>query len=531
MDQTLCAAAHLVEGFADYTFRIMNGRPQAGAPSLTEDPVALLRHAGAARRLRRFRDALCCLIAFSVGGLILVRLTAELGLLRASLVLALTIAGWAGRRQVKRALRAWFTWAWRNGRDRHRKGPLRWLAATALLAALAAGLVLAQPVLWTCVAVALTGLALGWFVVVGESAWAHRRAAAVLAAGAPPARQLAARLNGELERRVGQLATANVVAYSESRAAAPFVGNGFIVRPWKTDIDVTKRAAGTEDSFELFDIVDFHEWLEAQFAIENAVESSAARQLTAGHRLYVDGRKIAWESDLVAAEQPLPRSRVDWEYLARELRQSDRAEDRRVYFYVQEVCRGGDIAVCILVRPLLQGGTLSIEFVPLVIPPIQPDVRALIDTVPIRLRDQCGRAIRIWTRHTPAAVFGSPLRCAASVAEWLHRLTQRSRWRLAARYGWFYDLGAVMSVREGVCWADPDELDHFVIRDLIRINDRLRDRLMTSIKAYLREHGIDVEQLATGLAITNIQNWNVGNVRADMVGFGNSNTFGDKGQA
>jgi hypothetical protein len=530
VEQTLCAAAHLAEGCADYIVGLMNGRPQGGAPSLTEDPVALLRHAHAARRRQRCRDALCCLIALSVGGMIVVRLAAPLGLGGALLALFVMILGWAGRRPLKRGLRAWCAWAWRSGRDRHRKQPLRWLTAVGVAVVLAVVLILMQPLMWKCFAIVSAGTGLGWLVIVGESFRAHRRAAALLAEGAPSPRNLAAPLPGKVERRVAQLAEANVVAYSESRAAAPFVGNGFIVRPWKMDIDVTKREKGSDDAFRLFDIVAFHETLEAQFAIENAVESNRSRRLTAGHRLYVDGRKIAWRSDLMDAERPLPGARVDWEYLSEELTQSDHSEDRRVYFYVQEVCRGGEIAVCIFVRPLLQGGILSIEFVPLVIPPIQPEVRSLVDNVPGRGRDQLGRAVRIWTRRTPAMVYGSPVRCALSVGEWLNRSAARAHWRLAARCGWFYDHGAVMSVREGVCWREPDEFDHFVVRDLIRINDRLRDRLVASIKAYLKDFGIDVQQLETAVAITNIQNWNVGNVRADMVGFGNNNTFGNPGR-
>ncbi|MET0492738.1 MAG: hypothetical protein ABW000_06350 [Actinoplanes sp.] len=215
-----------------------------------------------------------------------------------------------------------------------------------------------------------------------------------------------------------ELADANVIAYSEARASAPFVGNGFVVRPKTLDIDVHRRASdgGGANAFTLLDIVAFHERLEAQFAIENAVENTATRKITAGHRLYVDGRKIPWSSDLIEPGRPVPRSRVSWEYLAEELTHPERADDRRVYFYLQEIGRDGEIGVCIFVRPLLQGGKLSLEFQPLVIPPIHPDVEALIADLPRTLRDQVARAARIWTLRVPAAVFGGPLRCALRAA-------------------------------------------------------------------------------------------------------------------
>ncbi|MEV6489827.1 hypothetical protein AB0M20_14540, partial [Actinoplanes sp. NPDC051633] len=66
VNQTLSAATHVSEGFADYVFQILDGRPQGGAPSVTEDPVALIRHAAASRRLRLVREITCCLIAVVV---------------------------------------------------------------------------------------------------------------------------------------------------------------------------------------------------------------------------------------------------------------------------------------------------------------------------------------------------------------------------------------------------------------------------------------------------------------------------------
>jgi hypothetical protein len=529
VNQTLSAATHVSEGFADYVLRILDGRPRGGAPSVTEDPVAVVRHAAASRRLRLAREVVCCLVAVVVTGAVIGRLSHPLGFRPALTVVALVIAGCAARRRLARGLKAVVGWAWRSKRDRRRPGPLWWVAGLAGATMLILALVLSRAALWDCAAMVLFGLVVGGVVVIAESAVAHRRAAAIVDEGAPEPRDLASPVRRRLEQRIENLTGANVVVYSEERASAPFVGNGLVVRPWKLDIDVHRRPPdAAEDTFELFDVVAFHEWLEGQFIVETAVESTASRQLMAGHRLYVDGRKIAWDSPLVADGRPV--AHVDWEDLAEELRHPERADDQRVYFYLQEICRNGEIGVCTFVRPLLQGGSLSIEFVPLVITPVHPDVEALIAHLPFNLRDQVGRAVRLWTFHIPAAVFGSPVRCARRLFEWGARQSVRAHWRLAVRCRWFYDLGAVMSIREGVSWRTPEELDHFAIRDLIRINDQLRDRLVTSIKTYLHAHGVDPDQLETAVTVNQIQNWNVGNVRADMVGFGNDNTFGNPGR-
>ncbi|MEU8610913.1 hypothetical protein AB0C29_23280 [Actinoplanes sp. NPDC048791] len=529
VNQTLCAATHVSEGLADYVLRILDGRPQGDAPSITEDPVAVVRHAAASRRLRLGREVGCSLVAVVVICSVIGRLSHPLGFRPAVAAVALFIAVCAARKRLARGLRAMGVWAWRSNRDRGRSGPLRWVASLTCATMLAIVLVLSQAALWDCALMVLVGLATGGVVVIAESAMAHRRAAAIVAEGSSEPRDLAPPVHRRLEQRIEGLTSANVVVYSEERASAPFVGNGLVVRPWKLDIDVRRRPSDApDDTFETFDVVAFHEWLEGQFLVETAVESTTSRQLMAGHRIYVDGRKLAWNSPLVADGRPLPH--VEWEKLAEELRHPERADDQRVYFYLQEICRDGEIGVCTFVRPLLQGGSLSIEFVPLVITPVHPDVEALVIDLPLGLRDQIGRAIRLWTFRIPAAVFGSPIRCARRLFDWGARQSARAHWLLAVRCRWFYDLGAVMSIREGVSWRTPEELDHFVIRDLIRINDQLRDRLVTSIKTYLQAHGIDPDQMETAVTINQIQNWNVGNVRADMVGFGNNNTFGNPGR-
>ncbi|MEV6492006.1 hypothetical protein AB0M20_25820, partial [Actinoplanes sp. NPDC051633] len=485
--------------------------------------------AAASRRLRLVREITCCLIAVVVICAGIGRLSHLLGFRLAVAAVALLIAVCTGRRLLARGLKAMVGWAWRNKWDRRRPGPLRWVACLVLATILALALVMSQAALWDCAAMVLLGFVIGGVVVIAESAVAHRRAAAIVAEGSPEPRDLAPPVHRRLEQRIEGLAGAEVVVYSEERASAPFVGNGFVVRPWKLDVDVHRRPpAATDDTFEMFDVVAFHEWLEGQFIVETAVASTASRQLAAGHRIYVDGRKIAWDSPLVADGRPLQH--VDWEYLSEELRHPDRADDQRVYFFLQEISRDGEIGVCTFVRPLLQDGNLSIEFVPLVIPPVHPDVEALVADLPLNLRDQIWRAMRLWTIHIPSAVFGSPVRCVRRVLAWGARQSTRVYWRLAVRCRWFYDLGADMSIREGVSWRTPEEFDHFAIRDLIRINDQLRDRLVTSIKTYLQAHGIDPDQLETAVTINQIQNWNVGNVRADMVGFGNNNTFGNPGR-
>jgi hypothetical protein len=521
----MCAGAYVWEGFADYVLATFDARPGAGAPSITEDPVALLRHSVAARRTRLRRDALLLLVAATTAAVVTAQLGARTGYGAAVLVQAAGIAAWAGRRLLTRGLRALWLWAWKAHQYRSKR-PLRFIVAVAVAVLVVVASSLVQPEFWQCVRFAAIPLAVGWAIVVIDAYVAHRRAGAVLADRAPDARHLVPAVDGTAEARAAAMATMNVVVYSGDRGSNPFVGNGFIVKPASLDVDVNKRASDDASkvmAFDLFDVTAFHEALAERFSVECDVESTPTRWLSSGHRLYVDGRRIAWKSRLLDACRPV--AWVDWDDLIWLVTDKDHADDRRVYFFVQEVVREGNLGVCILIRPILQSGKLWIEVVPLYLPPLNSVLEEVIDKVPRGRRDQLLRAITTGTLGTPTAIFGSPVRCAVRTWRWLARRWNHARWWLAARFDWSYDHGADLSIREGACLLEPKEHDHFVIQDLVRIYDGLMDRVRRSIEAYLREVGVDTTQFEKA-ATVNIQSWTVGTVRAEMVGFGNNHTFG-----
>jgi hypothetical protein len=329
-----------------------------------------------------------------------------------------------------------------------------------------------------------------------------------------------------MEDRLSRLAAMNVVVYHAKRLRNPFIGNGFQVRPWRLDLDVTKGMTNSDGTTQVpkdVDIVDLHRFLADQFTIETAVEATASRQLYSGHRLYVDGSRIPWGDALLTGNPPFPRERLDWEEIVEELRRPEDADHRRVYFYLQEIGRHGDVAVAMFVRPHLNGHLLSIEFVPQVILPVDENMEAAVRCVSGNVLDWLSAAVRYATRATPRLMSSSPAQCTGGIRRRLRIRASERRWRLAARRGRLHDFGAVRSVREGVSEHEEESLSRFGMADLETINSHLRTRLLDSIKEYLNRLGIDTNPVDDRTVY--IQSWTFGDVWAGVASFGNDNDF------
>jgi hypothetical protein len=530
VDQTLCAAAYLCEGFAEYVHWFLSGRPgEAWAPCWGVDTVALLRHANLVRHVRGLRDAGLSLLTVAVVAVIVAQIAGSFGVVPSAVTAVAMIVGWACHRHFHRLLQGVWAKVWMGGwKDRLRRAR----RALALVAAIVFALVLAVPpvLIWVCLSTVFVMMVLAWLVAVAELLWAQGRAGAVLASGVEPCDLVRRRLTPSLEARAASMTSMNVLVYSPERASMPFVGNGFQVRPWRLDVNVQKGATGStgrEEAPKDVDVVELHEFLEQRFSIEVAVEGTASRRLSTGHRLYVDGARMPWGSTLLVGDPPLPSSRVEWQDLVPEIGQSHDVGHQRIYFYLQEIGRQGQIVVAVFVRAYLHGAHLAIEVVPHMLLPIRSDIEAVVTALPKHRLDRLAMAVRGATSNLPALVLDSADRCIRAVrGRRQTRLSQR-RLRRAARRRRPHDFGAVISIREGVMEADATRLEHFVVADLARINANLIGRIMACVKKFLDERGVNTEALenSTRRTVNHIQNWNVSNFKAETLGIGNKHVF------
>jgi hypothetical protein len=495
-EQILCAAAHVYPGLADYVVHILLWLfPAAWAPEVGVDPVALLRHATAARRRQCRRDVLLVLLTLGTVGTPVTVLAVHSGPLPAAVLTAVLVVAWAGRARVGRWLRAGWADAWSGDPLPRKRGTTRLAWALALLACAVLSAWHLR-VLVPALVAAVLGVGLSWVVVIIDLGGAQRRAGAALARGARP-RGLAPPLAPELEARLDGLAETNVVVFNAARADTPFVGSGYRLPAWSVLVDLNRGAtddSGREQPTSEVRVADLHAFLADQFSVETSVESSPSRELTSGHRLYVDGSRIPWDSGLLAGWppvpcQPLPASDVD-----RHLDESQDAAHRRAYFYLQEVGRHGTIAVTLFVRAHRQGPVLTIEFVHHLLLPVAGDIEAAVAGLGTHRLDHWRAAIREGTRRVLPMMAGSPACWVRRIRDRVRVVHSRFAWRRAARWQRPFDFGSSESVREGLAMEVPTEAGHFAKEDLVRIHDHLQARVLGSIRQFLDARGVNTDQ-------------------------------------
>src|SRR5262249_30771087 len=153
--------------------------PAAWAPSVAVDPVALLRHATAARRRHHWRDAVLLALTLGTAGTPVVVLAVRSGPVSAATLTVLLAASVTGPAQVRNFLRAGWADTWSRDQERRRRGTTRLAWALAVVAC-AVLLAWHLRVLGPGVAAAAVGVGLSWVVVVVELLGAQHRARAVL---------------------------------------------------------------------------------------------------------------------------------------------------------------------------------------------------------------------------------------------------------------------------------------------------------------------------------------------------------------
>jgi hypothetical protein len=200
---------------------------------------------------------------------------------------------------------------------------------------------------------------------------------------------------------------------------------------------------------------------------------------------------------------------------------------RRVYFCLQEVARDGEIVVSVFARPHIHDRLLYLEIAMHALFPPDPVIAAQVNKLSVHPVDRLSNAVRRGSRRLLPMIFGSFRR---SWREGRFAMRRRSRRRLAeraVRRQRPFDFGANITLREGISTDDVDELHYNAIMDVVSIGASLQNRLLSVVREFLVAHRIDTTDFdkTQQTIVTTIQTWNVGQVKAEMVGFGNNNDF------
>jgi hypothetical protein len=523
-DQTTryaAAAAHINPWLCASILTNFFGRPYAAwGPSIGVDPVAVLRHAVEARRRRRIRDAVLIIVLVAAVATVLVRLAARHGL-RPTMVTFVVLAAIAVVGRLMRGpLRRTAAKAWSGLRGK----PTRMIAAgsSAVLMVVVVGTtVIRWPGLMVDLVVMTGALIASWATLI-VSAYLSLRRAAIVRDTAGRTADLARPLKAALEDRLRELTTANVVVYGAGRAELPFLGSGQRIRTWKFEIDVKRGApgpAGARLEPLPFTDLDLNRYLDRSFLAEQT------ETMTCTHRLYIDGRSGQLVDSTAAGSHPVQF--VPSEALLGEIERTGNDNYRRVYFCLQEVARDGEVVVSVFVRPRLRGRLLYIELAMHALFSLDPVIVGQVRRLSNHRVDRAQAALGRGTRRLPRMIFGAFRRSWLDIREVWRRARRRRLARRAMRRERPFDFGANITLREGISTDEVEDLHFNAVMDVVSIGAALQNQLLNTLQEFLEHHRIDTADFTETKQqiVTTIQTWNVGQVKAEMVGFGNNNDF------
>ncbi|GIE92634.1 hypothetical protein [Paractinoplanes rishiriensis] len=516
------AAAHINPWLCRSILSNFLDRPQcAWGPAIGVDALGVVRHAVEARRRRRVRDLLLVGVLLGAAVTVLVRLSARHGLRPTVSTMAvcalLAGVGWLFRRLLWRKIAE----GWRKLRGR--PGQLLSSIAGALLLLTLTGMTVVRwPGIRTDLAIA-AGAALAAWAVLLVSAWLSLRRAVAVRDGCGRTASLARPLPATVEDRLSELPDENVVVYGAGRDVLPFLGSGQRIKDWTFEVDVTKGALGSAG--ERLKPLPFTDYELNRFLDESFVGDRSDTK-THTHRLYVDGRT---KELLGEAGEPLPHpvQRVPHDLILEEIGRTRTDSYRRVYFCLQEVARDGEIVVSVFARTRTRNRLLYLELALHALFPLHPAVIGPVSHLSSHPLDLARNALGRGSRRLPRMIFGAFPRCAAEVRDLLRRSRNGRLALRALRRDRPFDYGANITLREGISAVDVEDLHYNAIVDVLSIGASLQARLLTELHHFLRKHQIDTADFdrTKQNIVTTIQTWNVNEVKATMVGFGNNNDF------
>ena len=495
---------------------------RAWGVSPTLDLTALLRHARIARRALVLRDTALLAVLLAAPSTLMVEVALRYGRSHVPLACAGLVAAWLALRKT-----GWIVVkAGQRVHAEYRRNR-RWTIRIAFLAALATFLlgyqIVESDVVVLPLAVLLASVVSAWAISLADQYQSIRRAIRCWRGVEPPA-AAAPPLATAIEERLYRVPAMNVVFYHEMRAPLPFVGSGPRVHHWSITVD-TGKGASEDDNDDgrmkpaPFTVDDLYTFLDEDWSLDNTLD------MRHGFRLYLNGGKIDSDPALRPNLSGSPADRLAPEKIAHRADTKDNEDSQRVFF-LESVTRQDDLVVTASTHAAHRDQLLFFEVSISALLPLHPTIVRIVRRLPVHRRDVVQEALGDGTRRLPGLVLDSPPRLARRLlAATLLWRVRRGAMRATQRFR-YYDCGAGITAREGLSSADFTHLDDNIRRALEHDTVYMGARLLGRLRAFLDAHGIDTTDFDSSQSVVkNIQNWNVDKVEADVVGFGNANTF------
>jgi hypothetical protein len=286
----------------------------------------------------------------------------------------------------------------------------------------------------------------------------------------------------------------NLVVFRKHDA---FVGSGAEISREHLVIDVSRGKKPTEDGTKSSPKPSRFTNEDVHAAILSAMRKLGLPNLRVEERLFVNGRHVHTNPDLLPNQKEPPVSSVDCALLKQAAIHP--TPDARVYVCVEMPSWQGQLVVTMFARAVHVGGSLYIEWRFNVLPPVSRLFQA-IDSRWLGSRARTRQAVlRLALLRTPRALCQAPLRI------WVTGRQERM-WRRHAEEqaesidrGQVFDYGALPSIREEASGVGRQH--YFLRRDEIMFVLLAQQKLIRAINKFLDKMNIDTGQIASQIEV------------------------------
>ncbi len=522
----LSAAAYLDSAYAGIVIRELVSSCRAVAPSVGIDLGPIIRHCLRARNMQLTRD-----IVLSI--LLLIGLIADFGQMVFVLLLCFLVGFLPSVNWARKSLRVKILAI--TGSIMLVGGVLLILAIINIFVALRAafGQGLASPdqgLGGTTQATGsgvggLLGLAVLVAIVVTQVTYTYLRSRTLCHQLGPEAAPRRPRFHSPLvESRIAQVEAAqygNLVLYS---GANPFIGTGERMRAWSIAVELRRGNGADQPSrrparareYVAIDPVELHQVIRNRLLkLKDADLPSNERLQALTVRDHIVGQgQHRWDSPLIDPARSVPYSEASPEAVTALIRHPQAGvryyqrvsvcdEGQSVWAGRQKVMDGSDqeISASAFVYVAVEGHMLYLEFVSIVMPPVNPRWH-VVDLLPkVSPAKFCARVVQDALSSIFRDLIYSPVRAVRSLAE-IAREGRSYQDQAAAAQDYLYgNIGARISVRE--LGAAKDLLTYIQRLDAEKYT-KLTERLVTdTVLDFLADKGVDTSAYVSGATTVN----------------------------
>lgn len=317
---------------------------------------------------------------------------------------------------------------------------------------------------------------------------------------------------------VGRQQNGNLVVF---RGRSPFVGSGEEVISDHIVVNVAvgkKGKKGKRQAPMPFSTPELHEALEA------ALKRMEFRDIRVGQRLYVNGEHVISDPRLLPDKFQPPATDAP----ANLLRDGCiPASEARTYVCAEIGGWKGQLVVSLFTRAVQSSGSLQVEWMFYVLPPLNTHFLVIDQLYELPVMWQVSKAMATGLLSFGPALVSAPVNLARYATVPVKEMAHRAKQSYRIRRGQVFNYGSPRSIREGpISYRRPHD---FVAEDVLTFVVLGHHTLLRALGIFLNAHNVDMQRFDSQEQViySKVNKYNVDNLRAQNVTFGNKSHAGD----